>query len=209
MDEQEKFALKEEMKARQQALETMGAEQESMLKEEIEVLKQMINLANDEVDLAQNLTTAVSSQHEEMTTQMETLKQRYIDDSMDWEDRLEMEQNARQKERVMVDKSLQDLKDEHSKQLRLLRVETSAMAESLRSEMTNQLFQKEMQIQKASLKLSQATPEKEKLVRRATQLERESEHLPTLCRQSVKVVKKKTRNGFQRAKNFFRRDRIA
>jgi len=209
IDAQEKIALREEMKSRSENLETMAKEQEAILTDEINVLKQMLDLANCEVELANNLTGAVSDQHGELASQTEDLKEKYIEDSMDWEDRLEMEQNARQKERKMIDKSIEDLKDEHAKQLRLIRAEAQAMTESVRSEMTNEIFLKEMMIQKASLKLKCATPTTERLVKRATQLEHERSNLPSLGCQSVKVVRKKARNNWRRAKNFFRRDRIA
>merc|ERR1740124_747831 len=118
------------MKAREENLIEMALSQEAILAEEIQVYEQMLDLAHNEFELANNLTTAVGDQHEELMSQMQELKQKYVDDSMDWEDRLEMEQNSRQKERRMIDKSIDDLKDEHAKQMRLIRAEAQAMTEA-------------------------------------------------------------------------------
>jgi hypothetical protein len=206
--QREKAEMQQQMKQREEELYQQAMEREAVLKEEISVLEEMLLVANSEVEIAKNMTQVVSNQRDEIQSQFNELRGKYVEDSIEWEDRLETEQDARKKDQQIADQVLAGIKEQHLKQLREAKEDGRLTTEAVRSELTTKLYEKETVLQHTELALKRSNQEKGQLSEYVERLEFEREDLPSLSKQTAKVATKKMNENIQKAKNFFRRDRL-
>lgn len=206
--ESEKQYLEAAVKAKEKDLQNTIAQTDIAINREIQDVKKQLENAQQEMDMAQQFTDEVRSQKIELEADFAELKRKYVDDHVEWEDKLEMEQNTRTQDIAAADAVLQQVKEEMNRQVRQARAEGKKNAEAVHSELSNRLWQKETVIQKTELALKRSVQENMVLEQKVERYEGERQDLQQLATQAARVAKGKTFNTLQKARNFFRRNKM-
>ena len=205
----DKLELLATLKLKEDAIRAEAAIREEKLRLEISNLEQQLAEATKEVQVAQELNVQLQQKYQALQTNFTDLRQMYMEDQMDWEDRLEMEQNARQKDRALAESVLRQAQEEAARKLRLARMDGTVQVETIKSEFNNRLYHKETLLQSANTQLERASQDKEVLEEKLEELQAQSKDLSALTKQTAKVAthvaKSKATSTLQKAKNFFRR----
>lgn len=189
-------------------MQVEAALKEQALRMQITKLEDELKVAKDEVQVANEWKVTWTEQFQALQTNFTELRQLYMEDQMEWEDRLEMEQNARQKDRALAESVLRQAQDEADAKARRARMEASLGLESAKSEFNTKLWQKESALQTKAMELTRTEQDKEALEHKMQVLESERQDLTALTKQTAKVAKSKATNTLQKAKNFFRRNKV-
>lgn len=188
--------------------ESAAARRAEQLAHQIEALEVAVQQTRDEVMHANELTALVTQQKEELELSYEELKREYTEASLEWEDRIEGEQNGRLKDRKLADQVMAQMQHEAVKKIKQTRVVGQQTQDSVRSDLSNTLWHKETLLQKAQLSLTRTSHEKESLEDRLADLEWEREDLSSLLMLTLKVATEKATSKVRNARNFFRRDKL-
>lgn len=200
----DKMALKEQLKIRETEILQAASLKEEELKLEITTLEEQLEAARQEVTMAQTLTKQMADHQVELKSNFTELRQMYMEDHIEWEDRLEMEQMARQKDRVLADFGVTQAKEEAVLKIRKAINEGKSTSEAVRADLTKRLWQKENVLQKTAIDLERTTHIKNDLEGRVGELELERVGLRALSKQTAKVAQKKATNTLQKVINFVR-----
>jgi hypothetical protein len=209
----DKLQLQETLRLREEAMEAESAMKEQALRMEITKLEQELQKAKEEVNMANEWKVQFTEQFQALQTNFTELRQIYMEDQMEWEDRLEMEQNARQKDRTLAESVLRQAQEEAEAKARRARMEASLALESVKSDFNNKLWQKESALQTTARELVKTARDKEELEGKVEIFESEREDLSALTKQTAKVAKdvakSKATNTIEKAKNLlFRRKKM-
>jgi hypothetical protein len=188
----DKKELEEQIKIREEAILAAAALKEQALRSEIQTLQAELDAAHAEVHIAQDLTMQITEQYEELRANFTELRKMYMEDQMGWEDRLESEQNARQRDRTLAEQVLRQANDDAAAKIRKVRAEGRSMVEAVRTDLTLKLSQKEVALQTTAEDLRRLVRAKEVLENRVEELEADQEDLGALTKQTAKVVKERT-----------------
>lgn len=204
----EKQSLTAKLDFREAELQEKADIREAELKVEIAELEIAIAKARIEIEEAQNLTAVIIEEKEELQAEFEEMRQEYTHASLEWEDRIENEQTARVKDRALADKVINQVKQEASSKIRQARADGRIMQQAVRTDLNNNLWQKETLLQKTQLSLKRTTYERNELEDRVDNLKSQREDLSSLTKQTAKVAKLKAENVIQKGRNFFRRNKL-
>ncbi|KAI2504949.1 hypothetical protein MHU86_9478 [Fragilaria crotonensis] len=122
----DKLQLQETLRLKEEAMQAESALKEQALRMEITKLEQELLKAKEEVNMANEWKVQFTEQFQALQTNFTELRQIYMDDQMEWEDRLEMEQNARQKDRTLAENVLRQAQEEAEAKARRARMEASS-----------------------------------------------------------------------------------
>ena len=198
----DKLQLQETLRLKEEAMLAEAALKEQALRAQITKLEQELVLAKSQAEVANDLKDTWAQQFEALQTNFTELRQMYMHDQMEWEDRLEMEQNARQRDRALAESVLRQAQDEAEAKARRARMEASLGLQSTKQEYTSQLVQTESKLASTFQELEQTAHQKSELEHRMRVLESERENLTALTKQTAKVAKTKATNTLEKAKNF-------
>lgn len=198
--QKDKKELEEQIKIREEAILAAAALKEQALRTEIQTLQAELEAAHAEVHVAQDLTMQITEQYEELRANFTELRKMYMEDQMEWEDQLESEQNARQRDRTLAERVLRQANEDAAVKIRKVRAEGRNMVEAVRTDLTLRLSQKEVALQTTAEELRRLVNAKEGLEIRVEELEADREDLNALTKQTAKVVKERT---LEKARNIF------
>jgi chromosome segregation ATPase len=208
----QKLELQDQMKVREEAIRAEAAVRERVLQTELASVQAELALVRDELVVSQEWNQTMTQEFAALQANFTELRQMYMDEEMEWEDRLEMEQNDRRKDRMLAERLLKEAQEEAADKIRRARMDGTVVVEAVKSDFNNRLWQKETQLQKTSIELKRTVMDKNGLEERLEELEAEREDLGALTKQTAKVVKEAAKhtatNTLQKAKNFFRRNKL-
>ena len=187
---QAKILIRNKIDEREKEITKDAEERQNALREKIQGLETNLGTVRNEVEGAKMRAASITIQRDELKKTLTEMKQRYNIDSKEWEGLLEEEQTSWKNEKEGVDKVMQGLMNEHSEKLNQAHNDACTKAESIRSELRKQLFEKEVLLQKTEVALELTEFEEKDLEEKVNQMERERENLVSLGRQSISVLRK-------------------
>lgn len=208
----QKLELQDQLKIREDAIRAEAAIREQLLQSELASVQTELVSVKEELLLCQQWNETMTEQFASLQANFTELRQMYMEEQLEWEDRLEMEQNDRRKDRWLAETMLKQAQEEATDKIRRARMDGTVVVEAVKSDLNNKLWQKETLLQKTSLELKRTVLDKNGLEVRLEELEAEREDLGALTKQTAKVVKEVAKNKatdtIQKAKNFFRRNKL-
>jgi len=187
---EENILLREEIDTRETQVTKNAEDRRNVLRGEIRGLETKLGTARSEVESAKMRAASITIQRNELKKTLTEMNQRYNVDSKEWEGLLDQEQASWQKEQASVGEVMHHLMNEHGDRLNQEQNNARIKAESIRSELRNQLFEKEVLLQKTEVALRLTELEEKDLEEKVNQMELEKEDLVSLGRQSISVLRK-------------------
>lgn len=187
---EEKNLLRDEIDMREREIKKTTEDRQNSLRDEIRGLETNLGTVRSEVERAKMKAASITIQRDELKKTLIEMKERYNEDSKEWESLLAQEQISWKKEKQGVDQVMQQLMNEHSERLNQAHNGARAKAEEIRSELRNQFFEKEVLLQKTEVALKLTELEEKDLEAKVNQMEREKDDLVSLGRRSISVLRK-------------------
>lgn len=185
----EKLAMREEIEASEKAITKATEDRQNVLRSKIQSLESILAEKRKEVESAKMAAKSITVQRDELMKILDEIRDRYTEDSAEWESLLQQEQQSRAKEKDAKHKLMQQMMDDHNEKLRQVEVDARVTADAIRSDLRNRIFEKEKLLQQTEISLKLTELEERDLEERVNKLEKEKEDLMALGRQSIKVLR--------------------
>mmetsp|Transcript_8106 Transcript_8106/g.12404 ORF Transcript_8106/g.12404 Transcript_8106/m.12404 type:complete len:388 (+) Transcript_8106:40-1203(+) len=185
----EKLAIREEIEASEKAITKATDDRQNVLRSKIQSLESILAEKRKEVESAKMAAKSITVQRDELMKILDEIRDRYTEDSAEWESLLQQEQQSRAKEKDAKHKLMQQMMDGHNEKLRQVEVDARVTADAIRSDLRNRIFEKEKLLQQTEISLKLTELEERDLEERVNKLEKEKEDLMALGRQSIKVLR--------------------
>ena len=173
------------------AAKEVSDKKETQLQEEIKGLRVKVDELEGEYSKAKSLTDKLKTQRDDLETELNSLKERYAQDITEWENRFELEQNARKKEQEKNLQLLDQAKVAAKKREQEAITDGQEMAEKMREMYASHLADTEKQLSEISEEVSG----KDEYIE---QLESERKSVSKLLKQSFGLVRTRVKAGVKR-----------
>jgi len=173
------------------AAKEVSDKKETQLQEEIKGLRVKVDELEGEYSKAKSLTDKLKTQRDDLETELNSFKERYAQDITEWENRFELEQNARKKEQEKNLQLLDQAKVAAKKREQEAITDGQEMAEKMREMYASHLADTEKQL---SAMVKEVSGKEEYI----EQLESERKSVSKLLKQSFGLVRTRVKAGVKR-----------